>query len=193
MTEFLAVFLGACLVNNLVLHHLLAAAPMAALSQRMDVAAGFGLAVTGIIVLSTPLAWLLDQHVLQPLELSHLRTLAFLILIVAVTAAGLPLLARLRPLWHNHLSVYFPLALLNSGILGTALLGTAHVHGFGAALAFALGAGAGYTLICVLFAGLQERVQTAEVPAAFQGVPLQLLIFAILSMAFMGFSGLGGP
>ncbi len=192
MTEFLAVFLGACLVNNLALHHLLALAPAAALSRRMDVAAGFGLAVSGVIILSTPLAWLLDTQVLQPMGLSHLRTVAFLILSVAVTAAGLPLLARLRPLWHNHLAVYFPLALLNSGVLGAALLGTNTVHGFGAAVAFAAGTGAGYTLICVLFAGLQERVQTADVPAAFQGLPLQLLIFAFLSMAFMGFTGLGG-
>ena len=192
MTEFLAVFLGACLVNNLVLHHLLAVAPAAALSRRMDVAAGFGLAVAGIIVLATPLAWLLDTRVLQPLGLSHLRTLAFLILIVSVAAAGLPVLARLRPLWHNHIAVYFPLALLNSGVLGAALLGTTSAQGFGAAVAFALGTGAGYTLICVLFAGLQERVQTADVPAAFQGAPLHLLIFAILSMAFMGFAGLGG-
>ena len=192
MTEFLAVFLGACLVNNLVLHHLLAVAPAAALSRRIDVAAGFGLAVSGIILVSTPLAWLLDHQVLQPQGLSHLRTLAFLILIVAVTAAGLPVLARLRPQWHNHLAVYFPLALLNSGILGAALLGTAGVHGLGTALAFAAGTGAGYTLVCVLFAGMQERVQTADVPAAFRGVPLQLLIFAILSMAFMGFTGLGG-
>jgi electron transport complex protein RnfA len=109
-----------------------------------------------------------------------------------MTAAGLPMLARLRPLWHNHLAVYFPLALLNSGVLGAALLGTPAVHGFGAAIAFALGTGAGYTLICVLFAGLQERVETADVPAAFLGIPLQLLIFAFLSMAFMGFTGLGG-
>lgn len=192
MTEFLAVFLGACLVNNLVLHHLLAVAPAAALSRRIDVAAGFGLAVSGIILVSTPLAWLLDHQVLQPQGLSHLRTLAFLILIVAVTTAGLPVLARLRPRWHNHLAVYFPLALLNSGILGAALLGTAGVHGLGTALAFSAGTGAGYTLVCVLFAGMQERVQTADVPAAFRGVPLQLLIFAILSMAFMGFTGLGG-
>jgi len=192
MTDLFATLLGACLVNNLALHHLLALAPAAALSRRIDVAAGFGLAVSGIIILSTPLVWLLDMRVLQPQGLSYLRTVTFLILIVAVTAAGLPLLARLRPLWHNQLAVYFPLALLNSGVLGTALLATAGVHGLGAALAFAAGTGAGYTLICVLFAGLQERVQTADVPAAFQGLPLQLLIFAILSMAFMGFTGLGG-
>jgi electron transport complex protein RnfA len=192
MTDLFATLLGACLVNNLALHHLLALAPAAALSRRIDVAAGFSLAVSAIIILSTPLAWLLDTRVLQPLGLFHLRTVAFLILIVAVTSAGLPLLARLRPLWHNQLAVCFPLALLNSGVLGAALLTTTSVQGFGAALAYALGTGAGYTLICVLFAGLQERVQTADVPVAFQGVPVQLLIFAILSMAFMGFAGLGG-
>ena len=192
MTDFIAIFLGACLVNNLVLHHLLAVAPAAALSRRMDVAAGFGLAVSGLMVVSAPLSWLLDRQVLQPLGLSHLRTLTFLILIVAVAAGGLPLLASLRPRWHNHLAVYFPFALLNSGILGAALLGTTAAQGFATAIAFALGTGAGYTLICVLFAGLQERVQTADVPAAFKGMPLQLLIFAILSMAFMGFTGLGG-
>ena len=193
MTDFLAIFFSACLVNNLVLHHLVAVAPAAALSRRMDVAADLGLAITGIIVISTPLAWLLDHSVLQPLGLSHLRTLGFLILFVAVTALGLPLLARLRPLWHNRLANFFPLALLNSGILGAALIGTTTMHGFGAALAYGLGTGAGFTLVCVLFAGLQERSQTADLPTAFQGVPLQLLVFAILSMAFMGFAGLGSP
>lgn len=193
MTEFVAIFFSACLVNNLILQHLLAVAPAAALSRRMDVAAGLGLAVTGVIFVSTPPAWLLDTLVLQPLGLSHLRTLAFLILIVAVAALGLAMLARLKPLWHNRMAIFFPLALLNSGILGAALIGTGTLHGFGAALAFALGTGAGFTLVCVLFAGLQERAQAADVPAAFQGVPLQLLIFAFLSMAFMGFAGLGNP
>ncbi len=191
MSDFLATFFGACLVNNLVLQHLLGVAPVAELSRRMDVAAGFGVAITGVMVISTPLTWLLDQQVLQPLALSHLRTLAFLILIVAVTSAGLPLLARTKPLWHNHLAVYFPLAILNTAVLGTALLASTGIHGFGSALAFALGTGAGLTLVSVLCAGMQERVHTADVPPAFQGVPLQLLILAILSMAFMGFTGLG--
>lgn len=191
MTDFIAIVLGACLVNNLVLHHLLAAAPVAALSRRVDAAAGLGIAVGGVIVISTPLCWLLDRQALQPLGVGYLRTLLFLVLIAVATTLGRALLARLRPAWHNRLAVYFPFALLNSGILGAALLAADAWHDFGSALAFAIGAGAGFMLVCVLFAGLQDRAQAADVPEAFRGVPVQLLVFAFLSMAFMGLSGPG--
>ncbi len=191
MTEFLAVFLGACLVNNLVLHHLLGAAPAAALSRRVDAATGLGVVTAAVIAVATPAAWLVDRFALQPLDLPHLRTLSFLVVIAAVAGAGQWFLARTLPLWHNRSLVFFPLALLNSAILGAALLGADPRHGFFGAVALGLGSGAGFALVCVLFAGLTERGRAADVPAPFRGVPLELLIFAILSMAFMGFAGLG--
>lgn len=193
MTEFLAVFLGACLANNLVLHHLLGAAPVAALSRRVDAAAGLGVVTAAVMAVATPLAWLLDRLMLQPNDLVYLRLLSFLLVIAAVAGAGQWFLARMLPLWHNRTVVYFPLALMNSGILGAALLGTSAQHGFVAALASGFGSGAGFALVCVVFAGLQERLRAADVPAPFRGVPLELLVFANLSMAFMGFSGIGTP
>jgi electron transport complex protein RnfA len=192
MTEFLAVFLGACLVNNLVLHHMLAAAPVAALSRRVDAAGGLGIAVALVIAVAAPLAWLLEHLLLRPLDLAHLRLPAVLVLVVTVAAAGQGVLLRVRPLWHNRSLVFFPLALMNSAILGAALLAI-DAPGFATALASALGSGAGFALVCTLFAGLQERTRTADVPVAFRGVPVQLLAFAFLSMAFMGFAGLGAP
>lgn len=193
MTEFLAVFLGACLVNNLVLHHLLGVAPAAALSRRVDAATGLGVVTAAVMAVATPAAWIVDRVALQPLDLPHLRTVAFLVVIAAVAGAGQWFLARTRPLWHNRSVVFFPLALMNSGILGAALLGAGDRHGFPGAVALGLGAGAGFAFVCALFAGLTERARAADVPAPFRGVALDLLVFAILSMAFTGFAGLGTP
>lgn len=191
MIEFLSIILTACLANNLVLHYMLAAAPIEAVSRRVDTAAGLGLVVGCVILLTTPLCWWLDYSVLQPNGLRHFRTLAFLLLIAAAVTLGRGLLARLRPALQNRVAVFFPFALLNSGILGAALLSVDAWHGLMHATAWAAGAGAGFALVSVLFAGLQERALSADVPATFRGVPLQLLIFGFLSMAFMGFAGIG--
>lgn len=187
MADLLLIFLGACLVNNLVLDHLVGVCPAVALSRRLDIALAVAGTATGIALVAAPLAHAIHRLLAPGLE--HLELLTLVLAIAAAVPGAGRLLARLDPQGAAIHGAFAPLMTANCMALGVALLAVRADIGFAGAVIFGLGAGAGFVLVTLLLAGLAQRMADMDVPAPLRGGPVQILALALLSMAFMGFTG----
>ncbi|MDT8448452.1 MAG: Rnf-Nqr domain containing protein [bacterium] len=186
-----AIFLGSFLVNNFVLAYFLGICPFLGVSGRMDTAVRMGLAVSLVMLVASMSAYGINQ-LLQALDLEVLRLISFVLVIAtAVQLVELFVKKTSRPLF-DALGIFLPLITTNCAILGVALFQTSRDYDFLQSLAFAAGAGAGFTLALLLMAGLREELKWSNPPDLTQGTALTLMVGGILSMAFMGFAGLGG-
>lgn len=189
--EFVVILVSTVLVNNFVLVQFLGLCPFMGVSKKVETAMGMSLATTFVLTLSSMLSYLTFKYLLEPLGVEYLRTLAF-ILVIAVTVQFTEMFVKkTSPMLHRLLGVFLPLITSNCAVLGVALLNVkkgidsladSAVYGFGAAL--------GFSLVLILFAALRERVQAAEVPLPFQGASIAMITAGLMSLAFMGFSGL---
>jgi electron transport complex protein RnfA len=161
-------------------------------SRRFEAAAGMALATLFVLTLASGASYLTWHWLLEPLGLGYLRTLVFILLIAAVVQATEMLVRASSPLLHELLGVFLPLITTNCAVLGVALLNLERQHGFVESLVFGAAAAAGFGLALLAFAGLRERMESADVPAAFRGTPIALVTAGLMALAFMGFSGLGG-
>ena len=189
MGELLLIALGAALVNNFVLVQLLGVCPFIGGSQRVEAAIGMSLAMGLVLTLASGATQLVDRYVLRPYELEHLRLFALLLAIGAAVAAAEIAVRRSSPVLQRVLGVYIPLVATNCAVLGVALINTTASRSFVAALFYGTGAALGFGLALALFAGLRERVATADVPLTFRGAPITFVTAGILSLAFMAFTG----
>ncbi len=192
MTDLLLLALGASLVNNFVLTQFLGLCPFVGVSRRLEVAAGMALATLFVLTLASGASYATWHWVLEPLGLGYLRTLVFILLIAAVVQVTEMLVRASSPLLHELLGVFLPLITTNCAVLGVALLNLERQHGLVESLVFGAAAAAGFGLALLAFAGLRERLETADVPAAFRGTPLALITAGLMALAFMGFGGLVG-
>ena len=192
MSDLLLLALGASLVNNFVLTQFLGLCPFVGVSRRFEAAAGMALATLFVLTLASGASWVAWHWLLEPLGLGYLRTLVFILLIAAVVQATEMLVRASSPLLHELLGVFLPLITTNCAVLGVALLSLERQHGFVESLVFGAAAAAGFGLALLAFAGLRERMESADVPAAFRGTPIALVTAGLMALAFMGFSGLGG-
>ena len=192
MSDLLLLALGASLVNNFVLTQFLGLCPFVGVSRRFEAAAGMALATLFVLTLASGASYLAWHWLLEPLGLGYLRTLVFILLIAAVVQATEMLVRASSPLLHDLLGVFLPLITTNCAVLGVALINLERQHGFVESLVFGAAAAAGFGLALLAFAGLRERMESADVPAAFRGTPIALVTAGLMALAFMGFSGLGG-
>ena len=192
MTDLLLLALGASLVNNFVLTNFLGLCPFVGVSRRFEAAAGMALATLFVLTLASGASWVAWHWLLEPLGLGYLRTLVFILLIAAVVQATEMLVRASSPLLHELLGVFLPLITTNCAVLGVALINLERQHGFVESLVFGAAAAAGFGLALLAFAGLRERMESADLPAAFRGTPIALVTAGLMALAFMGFSGLGG-
>lgn len=191
MREVALILLGTVLVNNFVLVQFLGLCPFMGVSRRVDSALGMGLATTFVLTLSAALSHLVNRWLLLPFELEYLRTLSFILVIAVVVQFTEIVIRRQSPLLHRVLGIYLPLITTNCAVLGVALLSARRQQNLQDAVLYGFGAAVGFTLVLVLFSVLRERIELADVPAPFQGSAVALMTAGILSLAFMGFSGLG--
>ena len=191
MTELVLLALGASLVNNFVLANFLGLCPFVGVSRRFEAAAGMALATLFVLTLASGLSFVLWQWVLVPLGLEYLRTLGFILLIAGVVQFTELMVRATSPLLHQLLGIFLPLITTNCAVLGVALLNVDRQHGLLESLVFGAGAGAGFGLALLTFTALRERLDTADVPAAFRGAPVALVTAGLMALAFMGFAGLG--
>jgi Na+-translocating ferredoxin:NAD+ oxidoreductase subunit A len=189
MGELLLIALGAALVNNFVLVQLLGVCPFIGGSQRVDGAIALGLAMALVLTLTAGATQIVDLYVLRPYDLEYLRLFALLLVIGAAVGVTELALRRFSPVLQRVLGLYFPLVATNCAVLGVALINTTASRSFVAALFYGTGAALGFGLALTLFAGLRERVATADVPIAFRGAPITFVTAGILSLAFMAFTG----
>lgn len=190
MSDLFVIFISTCLVNNLALNHLLGLPPGIALSRKIDT--GVGLAVTMVLVLTltTTAAFPVKKLLLTPFDLEYLEPAVLLLIIALVLACMTLCLKRFRPDWHEVIAVFMPLTYINSAVMGTALLVSGHDYGLAGSLCYGLGSGVGYCLVITMLTAIEERLAAADIPAPFQGISIILITLGIMSMAFMGFTGL---
>ena len=190
MSEYLLLLIGTVFVNNIVLIKFLGLCPFMGVSRKVETAIGMSMATTFVLTLSAVLSYLINRWILLPLELEYLRTIAFIIAIAAVVNFTEMVVHKTSPLLHNILGIFLPLITTNCAVLGIALINVQEQNSFTASIVYGFGAALGFSLVLVLFAALRERIQAADVPAPFQGSAISLVTAGLMSLAFMGLSGL---
>lgn len=190
MTEYLLIFISTVLVNNFVLVKFLGLCPFMSVSSKLETAIGMGLATTFVLTLSSVSSYLVNEYLLIPFGLEFLRIIAFILVIAVVVQFTEMVVHKTSPMLYQILGIFLPLITTNCAVLGVALLNVQEKHGFIESAVYGFGAAIGFSLVLVLFAAIRERVAVADVPTAFKGAPITLISAGIMSIAFMGFSGL---
>lgn len=190
MSDYLVLLVSTALVNNVVLVRFLGLCPFMGVSKRVDSALGMGLATSFVIVLAAALSWILEHWLLAPLGLGYLRIMTFILVIAAVVQFTEAVLHKMAPNLYQMLGIYLPLIATNCSVLGLPLINVQEGHGFVTTLVYDFGSALGFTLAMVIFAGMRERLALAKVPDTFSGTPIAFVLASLMSLAFMGFSGL---
>ena len=190
MTSYLFVILGAVLVNNVVLVRILGLCPFMGVSKKLETAIGMGAATTFVLTVGSGTSYLIDHYLLQAFDLGYLRTLSFIVVIAAIVQLTELIIQKTSPLLHQVLGIYLPLITTNCAVLGVPLLNVANKHNFVESLLFGASSAVGFSLVLVLFAGVRERIEGADVPIYFRGVAIAMVTAGLMSLAFMGFAGL---
>ena len=192
MKEILTILVSAILVENFVLSNFMGVCPFLGVSKKLSSAMGMSLAVIFVMVISTAVTFPIYQYFLLLNDLTYLNTIVFILVIAAMVQLVDFVLKRFLPSLHESLGVYLPLITTNCAVLGVTLLNVSSesIQNFGHAIANAFGAGLGFMLAMVLFAGVREKIENNNIPKRFQGLPITLTAASIVSVIFLGFKGI---
>lgn len=180
----------AALVNNFVLVRFLGICPFLGVSQKIKSALGMGVAVTFVMAMASAMTWMVQNWVLEPLSIGFMQTIAFILVIAALVQFVEMVLKKTNPALYRALGVYLPLITTNCAVLGVALLNINLGHNFLQSALYGFSAAVGFSFVMVLFASIRERLAAADIPAPFRGNAIALVTAGLMSLAFMGFSGL---
>jgi electron transport complex protein RnfA len=190
MKEIGLILLSTILVNNFVLSKFLGLCPFMGVSRKLETALGMGLATTFVLTLASVCSYLLNHYLLIPYHLEYLRTISFIVVIACTVQFTELVVQKTSPILYQVLGLFLPLITTNCAVLGVALLNAQAQHDFMQSALYGFGAAVGFSLVLILFAGLRERIDVADVPKPFQGSAIALVTAGLMSMAFMGFAGL---
>lgn len=190
MTEFLLLLVSTVLVNNFVLVKFLGLCPFMGVSGKLETAIGMSLATTFVLTLASICSYLVDSYLLAPLDLLYLRTLSFILVIAVVVQFTEMVVHKTSPGLYRLLGIFLPLITTNCAVLGLAILNVNARHNFINSALYGFGAAAGFSLVLILFAAMRERLAAADVPLPFKGAAIAMITAGLMSLAFMGFSGL---
>ena len=190
MTDYILLLVSTVLVNNFVLTKFLGLCPFMGVSRKLETATGMALATTFVLTLSSVCSYLADTYLLAPLGLEYLRTITFILVIAAVVQFTEMVIHKTSPLLYQVLGIFLPLITTNCAVLGVALLNIQQGFGFMKSAVYGFGASLGFSMVLILFAAMRERIAAADVPVAFRGPAIALVTAGLMSMAFIGFSGL---
>ena len=185
-----SIFFTMILVDNYVLAKFLGICPFLGVSKKLDSAVGMSLAVTFVMVLATAATWPIYKLVLEPFGMAYLQTIAFILIIAILVQLLENVLKKYIPTLYKSLGVYLPLITTNCTILGVTILNLDNGYDFVESIVCAAGAGIGFLVAMVLFSGVRRRVEEANVPKSFEGLPITLVAAAMVSLSFMGFGGI---
>jgi electron transport complex protein RnfA len=188
--EYFLIIVGAVLVNNFVLRRFLGICPFLGVSKKIDTAIGMGMAVIFVMTLASVITWIIYTYVLYTWNLEYLRTIVFILVIATLVQFVEMVIQKSSPVLYQALGIYLPLITTNCAVLGVAILNIQLRYNFLQATIFGFGSSIGFTLALVLYAGIRERLELANIPKSLRGVPIALITAGLLSLAFMGFSGL---
>lgn len=190
MTEYALILVSTILVNNFVLVKFLGLCPFMGVSRKLETATGMALATAFVLTLSSVCSYLVNTYLLAPFGLEYLRTISFILVIAAVVQFTEMVIRRTSPLLYQVLGIFLPLITTNCAVLGVALLIVQQDTGFVEAALYGFGAATGFSLVLIIFAAMRERIAAADVPVSFRGPAIALVTAGLMSLAFMGFSGL---
>ena len=190
MREYLALFIGSVIVNNFVLTRFLGLCIFFGVSKSLNASLGMGMAVTSVIALSSMLAWVVYHFVLLPFGLTFLTTIVFVILIASFVQLLELIIKKQAPALYNMWGIYLVLIATNCIVLSVPILSVESNYGFGMSIVFAIGSGLGFALALILMASLREKLVYADVPKALEGSGVAFIVAGMLSLAFLGFSGM---
>lgn len=189
--SYLMIFIAAIFVNNIVLSQFLGICPFLGVSKKISTALGMGFAVMFVMTLSAIVTFLIYYKLLVPNNLTFMITVVFILVIASLVQMVEIILKKVSPPLYQALGIFLPLITTNCAVLGVAILAIQKNFGLLSSVCYGLANAMGFTLAIVLFAGLRERMSRTRLPAAVKGTPIALLTAGLLSMAFMGFAGIG--
>lgn len=190
MVSYLFIVLGAVLVNNVVFVRILGLCPFMGVSKKLETAVGMGAATTFVLTLACGTSYVIDHWLLAPYGLLYLRTLSFIVTIAAIVQLTELVIQKTSPVLHQVLGIYLPLITTNCAVLGVPLINIGLRHDLFSSMVFGFASALGFALALVVFAGLRERLEGADVPIFFRGTAIAMITAGIMSLAFMGFAGL---
>ena len=189
-TSLIMIVIGAALINNVVLNQFLGICSFLGVSKQMKASASLGMAVVFVITIASAVANLLYDYVLNPLGLDFMKTIVFILVIAALVQIVEMFLKKASPAIYKALGIYLPLITTNCAVLGVALTNVQNGYNFLESILAGFGTAVGYTLAIVLLAGIRSRIHEEDIPAPLRGAPIVMISAALMSIAFMGFSGL---
>ena len=190
MNIFIKILISSILVNNYITARFLGICPFLGVSKKVDTAVGMGAAVIFVMTIASALAYFVQVFILDKLGLGYLQTLAFILLIAALVQFVEMVIKKISPSLYQALGVYLPLITTNCAVLGVAILNIDSGYNLLQSIVNGAGSAAGFTLALVLFAGIRERLEMSDIPKCFEGFPIALVSAGLMSVAFLGFSGL---
>lgn len=197
VSKFISIMISMVFINNFILSKFLGLCSFVGVSKETKSAVSMGLAVTFVTTMSSIITWLIYQYLLIPFNITYLRTISFILVIASFVQLVEMIIRKTSPALYRSFGIYLPLITVNCAVLGVAVLnsdtffiqGKSVPGGFILSAVQGLFAGVGYLLAMVLMSGIRERLELSEAPKALQGMPLAFIIAALMSLAFMGFSG----
>lgn len=189
MTKLIIILLSAVFINNYVLNRFLGICPFLGVSKKLDSATGMSLAVIFVMLIATAVTYPIQMYLLVPNDLGYLQTIVFILVIAALVQLVEIVLKRYIPSLHKGLGVYLPLITTNCAVLGVTILNIDEGYTFLEAMVNSLGSGLGFFLAMVMFSGVRSKLEGADIPKSFKGLPITLIAASITSLSFMGFGG----
>lgn len=184
------ILLSSILVNNFIMSRFLGICPFLGVSKKVETSLGMGMAVTFVMTLASIITFIVQYYILVPLKIEFMQTIAFILVIAALVQFVEMVIQKMSPTLYQALGVYLPLITTNCAVLGAAIINIQNNYNLVETIFNAIGASIGFTLAIVLFAGIRERLEISDVPKIFQGFPIALITAGLMSIAFLGFSGL---
>ena len=183
------IFVSAVFVNNIILSQFLGICPFLGVSKKIDTSLGMSAAVAFVLTLATIVTWLVQHYVLDPTGLGYLQTIAFILVIASLVQMVEIVLKKVSPALYQALGIFLPLITTNCAVLGVAILVIQKDFSLLQSVVYAFSTAIGFSVALTVFAGMREQLQLAKVPQGMQGMPIVMLSAGLLSLAFMGFSG----
>ena len=189
-TKLFIIFLSAALVHNYVLNRFLGICPFIGVSKNSSAAFGMGMAVIFVMTIASMATWLIQHYLLIPLNISFLQTITFILVIATLVQFVEMVIAKISPALQQALGIYLPLITTNCAVLGVATINSDSNLDFIGSIVNGLGAGVGFTIALLLMSAIRERLDITDVPDCMKGIPIAFIIAGLMSLAFMGFTGL---
>jgi electron transport complex protein RnfA len=188
--EIILIFLSSAIVNNFVLAYFLGICPFVGVSSKLSSAFSMGMATTFVMVITAIVTWLIYNLILIPYNLEFLQYVSFILVIASLVQFVEMFVKKVSQPLYRALGIFLPLITTNCAILGLALFIVLKEYSFIEGIFYGIGAGVGFTMAISIMAGIREEIELADVPKAFRGAPITMIIAGILALAFMGFAGM---